>query len=264
MKKRLEGWRKDLEFVWQFALDDFKARYAGTGLGSVWAFLQPVVTIILYWFVFQVGFKSQPVENFPFILWLLSGLLPWFLFSEAISNATACMAEYSYLVRKVLFHIKILPFAKVLSAFFVQAALLLFTAAVFWLCGYLPDGFYVLLLVYLAYLLLLTCALAYITATLYVFFKDTVQVVPIILQVVFWFTPIVWDFELMPEAARHVLVFNPLYYIVNGYRNALIYKRLDTVEPAMVVYYWCIAVGLLFFGLWLFDQCKDHFADVLC
>lgn len=264
MGRLVEKWRKDFGFVWQFALDDFKARYAGTGLGTAWAFLQPVVTIVLYWFVFEIGFKSQPVEDFPFVLWLLSGLLPWFLFSEAISNATVCMSEYSYLVRKVLFHIKILPLAKILSALFVQAALLVFTAVVFGVVGYLPDGFYIQLILYLAYLMLLTCGIAYITATLYVFFKDLIQVVPIFLQIIFWFTPIVWDFHLMPEPARRVLVFNPLYYVVNGYRNALIYKRLDAVKPGMALYYWCIAALVLFLGLWLFDKCKDHFADVLC
>lgn len=68
MKQFLKNIPGDIAFVWQFALDDFKTKYAGSVLGVLWAFLQPMVTIVLYWFVFQLGFKSQPVDNFPFIL----------------------------------------------------------------------------------------------------------------------------------------------------------------------------------------------------
>ena len=96
-------------FIWQFAWDDFKAKYAGSALGAAWAFLQPVITIVLYWFVFQLGFKSAPVKDFPYILWLASGIVPWFFATEAITNATICFSEYSYLVKKVLFNINILP-----------------------------------------------------------------------------------------------------------------------------------------------------------
>ena len=76
MKKKVEKVVCNFSFIWQFAIDDFKMKYAGSGLGTLWAFLQPIITIVLYWFVFQIGFKSQPVENFPFILWLIRLFIP--------------------------------------------------------------------------------------------------------------------------------------------------------------------------------------------
>ena len=112
MKEIIKKIVTDMAFVWQFAIDDFKAKYAGSALGCMWAFLQPIITIVLYWFVFQLGFRSQPVEGFPFILWLMIGLIPWLFISEAVTNATTSMVEYSYLVKKVLFNINILPFTK--------------------------------------------------------------------------------------------------------------------------------------------------------
>lgn len=171
MKKKVEKVVCNFSFIWQFAIDDFKMKYAGSGLGTLWAFLQPIITIVLYWFVFQIGFKSQPVENFPFILWLISGLVPWFFVSESVSNATGCMTEYSYLVKKVLFNIDILPFAKVISVLLVQLVLIVFTIILFAIGGYWPDLHYLQIPIYLLYMILLATGVSYFTATLYVFLK---------------------------------------------------------------------------------------------
>lgn len=263
MKNTLKKLKSNSEFVFQFAMDAFKTKYAGSGLGIAWAFLQPIITMVLYWFVFELGFKSQPVDNFPFILWLMSGLIPWFFVSEAVTNATASLIDYDYLVKKVVFNIRILPLAKVVSTLLVQGALLIFMTIFFIALGYYPDFYWLQLPIYIAYMIILASAVSYITATLYVFFKDTVQVVGIVTQIIFWLTPIVWDFEQMPEAVRRVLVYNPVYYVITGYRNALIYKQGFGQSLPMILYYWVINIALLFLGLKLFDKCRDHFADVL-
>ena len=103
-----------------FSIRFFKTKYAGSYLGIIWAFVQPVVTILLYWFVFQVGFRSRPLGDYPFVLWLTAGLVPWFFFSDAWNGATNSMLEYSFLVKKVVFDIGILPVIKIFSAFFVN------------------------------------------------------------------------------------------------------------------------------------------------
>ena len=263
MKEVLKNKVNELVFIWQFAIDDFKAKYAGSTLGTAWAFLQPIITMVLYWFVFQMGFKSQPVAKFPFILWLMAGLVPWFLISEALPGATASMVEYSYLVKKVMFNINILPLAKIVSVMLVQFVLIVFVMICYAIGGYFPDVYYLQLPIYLIYMLILVAGVSYITATLYVFFKDTVQIVAIVLQIVFWLTPIVWDFAVMPEFVQKILKFNPIYYIVNGYRNIFVYKNGMGQGIGMQIYYWIFALILLWAGLKLFGKCKDHFADVL-
>ena len=74
--------KTDWQFIFQFAADDFRNKYAGSLMGAAWAFIQPLMTIVIYWFIFQVGFGSKPVGGYPFILWLISGLIPWFFISE--------------------------------------------------------------------------------------------------------------------------------------------------------------------------------------
>ena len=85
----------DWQFLAQFSIDDFRNKYAGSLMGVTWAFVQPLMTIVIYWFIFQVGFHSQPVENYPFVLWLVAGIIPWFFISEAVTGVTPSLAEYS-------------------------------------------------------------------------------------------------------------------------------------------------------------------------
>ena len=86
--------------IWNLSKNDFKTKYAGSYLGIIWAFVQPVVTILVYWFVFQVGFRSQEVVNFPFVLYLTCGMVPWFFFQDALNGGTTALIEYSYLVKR--------------------------------------------------------------------------------------------------------------------------------------------------------------------
>lgn len=263
MKFKIKDIQDNVSFLWQFAIDDFKQKYAGSALGALWAFLQPMITIVLYWFVFQLGFKSQPVADYPFVLWLMAGLVPWFFISEAVMNATSCLLDYSYLVKKVLFNIEILPIAKVLSVLFVQFALIIFAIVSFAIGGFYPDLCYIKLIIYVIYMFILITALGYITSTLFVFFKDTIQIVSIVTTVIFWLTPIVYSSDSMPEKVQKILMFNPVYYAIMGFRNVLVFRQWIWVSWQMALYYWIFAIVLLILGIKLFNKCRKHFADVL-
>ncbi len=98
------------------AKNDFKTKYAGSYLGITWAFVQPIITVLVYWFVFQVGLRSGNIGNFPFVLWLVAGLVPWFFFQDTLNGGTNAHIESSYLVKKVVFKISVLPIVKAVSA----------------------------------------------------------------------------------------------------------------------------------------------------
>ena len=85
------------------AKNDFRAKYAGSALGMIWGFVTPIVTIMIYWFVFQIAFQNGPVNGVPYVLWLVSGIVPWFFISEGWGGATGVLLDYSYLVKKVVF-----------------------------------------------------------------------------------------------------------------------------------------------------------------
>ena len=121
---------KDLFFkrklIFELARNDFKTKYLGSYLGIIWAFLQPSVTIFILWFVFQVGFRSAPVNDVPFILWLMTGMVPWFFFAECLPNSTNSVVGNSYLVQKVVFSVGMLPIVKILSSLVVHTFFVFF------------------------------------------------------------------------------------------------------------------------------------------
>ena len=117
------------KLIWDLSKNDFKTRFAGSYLGIIWAFVQPIVTVLVYWFVFEKGMHASGINlrsgiTAPFVLWLIAGLVPWFFFQEVLSGGTNALMEYSYLVKKVVFQIDILPIIKLISALFVHLFLL--------------------------------------------------------------------------------------------------------------------------------------------
>lgn len=251
--------------VWNLAKNDFKTKFAGSYLGIVWAFVQPIITVLVYWFVFQIALPSTPVENVPFVLWLVAGIVPWFFFSDAWNAGTMAFVDYSYLVKKVVFKISILPFVKSLSAVFTHLVFVGFMLIVYFGYGYKPDLYLLQIIYYSFALFVYVLAVNYITSSAVVFFKDLTQIISIILQVGIWITPILWNIETtnMPEIVKCILKINPLYYIVNGYREAIIYKKWFFEEMPLSLYYWCVTIVLYLLGTWMYKRLKVHFADVL-
>ena len=90
--------------IWDLSKADFKRRFVGSYFGVVWMFVQPVVTVLIYWLIFgPIGFKSAPpVPNASYVQWLVPGIAPWFFFAEALNCGTGCLQEYNYLVKKVV------------------------------------------------------------------------------------------------------------------------------------------------------------------
>ena len=116
---------------------DFRKRFVGSYFGIVWMFLQPLVTVLIYWFIFgEYGMKSvPPVPNASYVVWLVPGLVPWFFYSEAMNAITGCLQEYSYLVKKVVFQVEILPIIKLTSCLMVHAFFILIMLALYLVMG---------------------------------------------------------------------------------------------------------------------------------
>ncbi len=251
--------------IWKLAKNDFKKRYAGSYMGALWALAQPVVTVVMYYIVFDklMGGAGRGVEDVPFVLFLTAGLVPWFYFNEALNNGTNALREYDYLVKKVVFKISILPIIKIIAATFIHVffvAVLLIVAALY---GYHPTIYTTQILYYSVCLFVFVLALCYTTCSIVVFFKDLTQIIGIALQIGIWATPILWNIDSAPEEWVVILKLNPLVYIVNGYRSA-IYERSWFFEDFFsTMYFWIATVVLFGIGVAVFKRLKVHFADVL-
>ena len=251
------------QLLWEMTKKDFQVRYLGSYLGILWAFIQPLFTVLIFWFVFEVGFRSRPVDNFPFILWLVAGMFPWFFVSDSIGSATASVTENGYLVKKVVFRVSLLPIIKLISALIIHLFFVALLVAMFASYGYWPTLYMLQVFYYLFAACCLLLGIAWLTSALAVFLKDVGQLVSMLLQFVFWGTPIFWSFTMVPEKYLFWLKLNPVYYIVEGYRNCFIYQRWFWENPGLTLYFWSITCAILFVGVLAFKKLRPHFADVL-
>lgn len=255
--------------IWKLSKNDFKTRYAGSYLGIVWAFVQPVITILVYWLVFEKGFSAK-AEMFksgvevPFVVYLTSGLVPWFFFSEAVTQSTNALLEYNYLVKKVVFKISILPLIKIIAACFIHVFFVAVLLVIYFIYGY---GFtpYIFQLVYYSFcMFILVLALSYTFCSVVIFFRDLSQIVAIALQIGMWATPIMWSISRIEGTVfETIFKLNPLYYVVNGYRQSLFGQTWFFEDWQLTLYFWVVTILLFAFGTVVFKRLKPHFADVL-
>ncbi len=261
------------KITWNLARNDFKKRFAGSYLGIIWAFVQPVITVLIYWFVFEKALNqgTQATKGgieAPYVLWLLAGIVPWFYFSEAINSGATVFLDYSYLVKKVVFDIETLPMVKIISSLFVHVFFVSFTIVLYIISG-LFSGIYTIQVIYYSAAMMVLClGVTYLTSALTVFFRDLTQIVNIGLQVLIWATPIMWNIDApglsdMSPVLRTLLMLNPLYYIVSGYRGALLGKVWFWETPWLTAYYWILTIVLFLLGKHVFKKLRPHFADVL-
>lgn len=251
------------KLLFNLAKNDFKTKFAGSYFGIFWAFVQPIVTVLVYWFVFQIGFGAQPVNGCPYVLWLTAGLVPWFYFSDLLNGGTNAFLEYNYLVKKVVFQISILPAVKVFSALFVHCFFVLVAVIICTCYGKFPDLYTLQIIYYTFALTIFGLAISYFTSSIVIFFKDLSQVIMIVLQVGVWITPIMWQLEILPPVWQFVMKLNPLFYIVRGYRQALLDKEWFWTYWQSTLYFWLITVVLLLFNTRVYSKLKEHFSDVL-
>ena len=225
------------------------------------------MTVLIYFFIFQLGFKSvPPVPGVPYVLWLVPGIVPWFFYSEALNCITGCLQEYSYLVKKVVFQVEILPVIKLISCLLVHGFFLLIMLIMALCFGKLPMATWIQILYYSFAASMLALAFGYLTSAIHVFFKDMAQIVSICLQFGMWLSPIMYQ-ETMFSADYPwivtVLKLNPFYYIVAGYRDSILTGNWFWERPTLTVYFWVVTLVIGFAGLKVFKRLRPHFSDVL-
>ncbi|HCT64582.1 MAG TPA: teichoic acid ABC transporter permease [Lachnospiraceae bacterium] len=250
-------------FIINLAKNDVKSRYAGSFFGIFWAFMQPLVTILVFWFVFQVGFKKSPVINIEFILWFVAAYIPWIYFSDGVISSANCFFEYSYLVKKMKFRTSILPIVKVLSATLIHLFFIIFVLLMYFIYGYKFEIIWLQTIYYSFCTFCLIIGISWIVSSISVFFKDFAQIVNIALQIGFWLTPIFWSPDSISESVLTVLKFNPMYYVVQGYRDCFITGIYFWQRGTINFYFWGVVCIVFVLGTVTFKRLRPHFADMI-
>jgi lipopolysaccharide transport system permease protein len=243
---------------------ELKARYRGSVLGFVWSFINPLMLLTIYSFVFAVVLPNlHSKETEPYALFMFCGILPWTWFSASLSEAAGSLISGGNLIKKVLFPAEILPLVSVLANM-VHFMLGLPILAAFLLYYRRPPDAIGLLWFPVAMLvqLVFTSALALILAALAVHFRDIRDILSNLLTLWFFSTPIIYWIKEAPGLGKRVLDFNPMTHLIVSYQEILFF------DGPVGHWKWLLLIGalssLLFLaGYWLFDRLRDSFAELV-
>ena len=242
---------------------EIAAQYVGSLLGFIWTFINPMVMIFVFWVVFSVGFRVQPTNNVQFVVWLAAGMAAWFVFADIVNGSAGVILSNAHLIKKTLFHSQILPIIKIVSCL-ITHSVFLFVLIGLIVFQKMPFSFYYFqFLYYLLCMSVLALGLGWAVSALNVFIRDIGQIVGVVLQVGFWATPIFWDIHMMPPKIQIIFKLNPMFYIVQGYRESFIYFSPFWKHPYQTLYFWVVAGVVFVIGALIFKKLKPQFADVL-
>lgn len=263
----LTSFKDKRKMVASLALSDFKKRFAASYFGIVWMFINPIVTVLIFFFIFQLGMKSvPPVPGVPYVIWLIPGIVPWFFINESIQGVTNSLTEYSYLIKKVVFPVELLPVIKALSSLLVHACFLGIMFVVFLIAHEKPLVTWIQVFYYSFAALVLSLGVGFLTSAINVFFRDMTQIVSILMQFGMWLAPIMyWEGMFTADHPWMAPIFklNPVYYIVAGYRDSMLTGDWFFERPLNTLYFWMFSLVLFYVGLKIFSRLRPHFSDVL-
>lgn len=265
MKNLLMGAWRYRHFILSSIRSEFRTRFIRSRLGGLWMIVHPLAQAAIFALVLAevMGAKLPGMANdkFAYAIYLLSGLLAWSLFSEVISRCLTLFIDNGNLLKKIVFPRISLPLIVVGSALFSNLLLLFAILIVFGLLGHIPGAQMAWVPVLMLVTLVLALSIGLILGVLNVFIRDVGQVVPVVLQLGFWFTPIVYTLNIVPEALRPILHMNPMTVVVQNYQNILLFNA----KPEFAGLAWLVffSLTLLVGALLMFRRASAEMVDVL-
>jgi len=265
MKLLLSRLEKLFKILPPLLLRDLKERYAGSVLGIFWAFLQPLLLVLLYWLVFAQILKIRipsDTGDIPFIAFLLSGLLPWFAFQDGVMRGASSILDRRHIVKKVIIPSDVFPLSAVISSFIHYGIGILFFLVGFFIWKGTISYQQILLIPAILFLqVLFASGLAILFASLAVYVRDILQVLSFAFQLIFYTSTILYPLSAVPESLRLIILLNPITSLSEAYHNLILYNKYPDIYS--ICYLFLIAILSLIIGFYTFRKLKKGFSDVL-
>lgn len=244
--------------------NEFVSRFSRSSLGGLWMIINPLANVLIYALILSnvLAAKLPGIDNkYAYALYLMAGTLAWSLFSEIINRCLTLFIENGNLMKKMRFPRITLPVIVLGSALLNNLLLLLSIFAVFICLGHWPTWQMLWAVPLILTVAALAMGLGLVLGVLNVFVRDIGQVVPIVLQILFWFTPIVYPINIIPEDLKSLIAYNPMLPLVSAYHDVFVYG----VSPNFVALGSTIALTLvlLALGLYIFRRAAPEMVDAL-
>lgn len=250
--------------IFKLSFYDFIAPLRDTYLGVIWIVLGPLLQIGVYWIVFGLGIRGgKPVDGHPFLLWMLSGLVPWFFISGSITSGALCIYSKASILTKMKFPTSIIPTYNTVTQLMNNIPVLLITLIVFAFNGYKGTIYYIQLIYYIIAASILVTAITFITSSLVMAIRDINRIIGTIIRFIFYLSPILWVPSNLPKILMYIIELNPINYIINGFRDSLLYNKWFWSDIKSTLYFWGITLILLIIGSLIHMRLRTRFSDLL-
>lgn len=256
---------KHRSLIWQLAKREVLGRYRGSAMGLLWSFINPVLMLIIYTFVFSVvlnvrwGIETSSRGEFAIVLF--AGLIIHGLFAECVSRAPLLILSNVNYVKKVVFPLEILPWIAVVSALF-HSVVSIFVLLLFYLILHLHINTTIIFLpIVLFPLILLTMGVSWFLASIGVYLRDVSQTTGIVTTAMLFLAPVFYPITALPEAYRSFIYLNPLTFVIEQIRNILLWGKQP--DWAGLGIYFVVSIVIAWLGLFWFQRTRRGFADVL-
>ncbi len=250
--------------AFSFAKRDFKERYVGTGLGQLWYILSPIITILIYTVIFSdfMKMKLDIIDNsYAYSIYLVPGLLAWTSFSTVLMRLNGSILEKANFIKKI----NVPVYVYQLSIIITEFSLLLLSYGFALVFLFLVQHPITLTFFYLIPILLLQTIFAFslgvIFSLLTPFFKDFKEAIPIIVQLWFWMTPIVYMKEMLSNKYPSLLTYNPFYHFVHIYQDIFLYSKAPSIDSIAVIL--AISTIALLIAAYLYKKMLSAIKDII-
>lgn len=248
----------------QMVVRELKGRFAGSMGGMLWHFVHPILMLIIFLFVFVYIFKVRigATSNTTLSsIYLMAGLFPWIIMAEGLSRGTTSLIENANLIQKTFFPTEILTAKAVITPFLSYGIAIILLSL--YTIIFLNNS--VILFIILPLIILLqiffTIGIAFLTATISVFFRDIMQLVQVVISFWIYLTPILYPVDMLPYWAKTVMYINPIYPLISIYQSLLVNGGLAGIHMFTLALGWSIFFFVA--GAFFFNKLKYEFADWL-
>lgn len=258
-----ENWKNRYRLL-RLANYELKSQNSGTMFGFLWNFLNPALQIFVYWFVFAIGLRqASPQDDYPYIIWMIAGIIPWFYISGAMQSCSTSIYTYSGILKRMKFPLAIVPIKTVLSHFIGHIWALLVVLMVMLVSGVRFSWKNMQIIYFMFCSICFLAALSLLFSSITVLFKDFQKILSSVIRLLFYITPIVWSQLSINPAITFVLKLNPLYYLVEGYRESLLFPHGLLYHWQQMIYFWAVTAILFLTGCRVHMKFRKQFIDLL-
>lgn len=255
---------KNIYRIFSIAKYELISENRDSKLGILWKVLNPTIQIFTYWFAFGLGIRQgNDVNGIKFFYWMIAGLAVWFFISPCITAGVNSIHKKKKIITKMKFPISILPTMVVLKETFNHLCMLAIVYIILLFGGIKPNITNLQIIYYIICIIAFSISLAMITSTLNMFTRDVKKIVQVSIRMLLYATPILWTMEKMPIMLQNIMKYNPIYFVVEGYRNSLFYHEPLFSNLNEHIFFWILVFIMFFIGSKLMYSFRHKYIDFI-